>query len=180
MRSLQERGPVAQVRPPHRAPAASRPAGRGRLGLRLVTAGLALAVIAADQATKSLAVADFRHPVHVIGTINFWLTYNSGAAFSLFKGFTLWIVAIGLVLVCVLLAVSRRMRTAPGAVAIGLVLGGALSNLADRLFRPHGGAVIDWIYTRYWPTFNVADACIVIGVILLLWTGWRRAPRPEG
>ncbi|MGH9062756.1 MAG: signal peptidase II [Acidimicrobiales bacterium] len=146
-----------------------------RLRLRLLTGLVAALVVAGDQVTKSVAAADFRHPVHVIGTINFWLTYNQGAAFSLFRGFTLWIVAIGLVLVCVLLAVSRRMGTRSGSVAIGLVLGGAVGNLADRLFRANGGAVIDWIYTRYWPTFNVADACIVVGAILLILSGWRRS-----
>lgn len=160
-------------------------ASRAGARLWLVSLLVAAAAVAADQVTKSLAVADFVRPVHVIGTINFWLTYNSGAAFGLFRGFTLWIVAIGLVLVCGLLAVSRRMRTGLGSVAIGLVLGGAVGNLADRIFRPNHGAVIDWIYTRYWPTFNIADACIVVGIILLLLAGRGRgadqqAPAGEG
>lgn len=54
------------------------------------------------------------------------------------------------------------------ALAVGLVVGGAASNLGDRLFRHLDGAVIDWIYTRYWPTFNLADASIVIGSVLLV------------
>jgi signal peptidase II len=62
------------------------------------------------------------------------------------------------------------------AVAVGLVLGGALGNLADRMFRGRGwlrGAVIDFIDFRVWPVFNVADAAITCGCLMLVWAGWR-------
>ncbi|HZD67312.1 MAG TPA: signal peptidase II, partial [Acidimicrobiales bacterium] len=170
---MQERGAVAALTADDRGHRARDSAGAGRsLRLRVATAAVAVLVIVVDQVTKSVAVADFsRQPLHLVCPLSFQVAYNSGVAFSLFRGLTLWIVGLGLVLVCVLLAISRRMRSPLGAVSIGLVMGGALSNLADRLFRPHGGAVIDWIATRYWPTFNVADACIVVGVILFLWAG---------
>ena len=59
------------------------------------------------------------------------------------------------------------------AVAMGLVLGGALGNLTDRVFRSNGGAVVDFIDPQWWPIFNVADAAVVCGAILLAITGWR-------
>ncbi|HEX2191905.1 MAG TPA: signal peptidase II, partial [Acidimicrobiales bacterium] len=64
------------------------------------------------------------------------------------------------------------------AVTAGLVLGGALGNLADRLFRSPGllrGAVVDFVELRWWPVFNVADSAITCGCLLLLWSGWRSA-----
>ncbi|HEX6476196.1 MAG TPA: signal peptidase II, partial [Acidimicrobiales bacterium] len=60
------------------------------------------------------------------------------------------------------------------AIAVGLILGGAVGNLVDRLVRSNGGSVIDFIDLRYWPTFNVADACIVCGAVLLVVVGYRR------
>lgn len=136
---------------------------------------MAAAVVVVDQVTKSLAVADLsKRPVHLFASIYLALQYNSGAAFSLFAGFTFWIVILAITLVCVLVFLTRWVRTTLGSVAIGLVLGGAVGNLADRLFRGNHGAVIDFIYTRYWPTFNVADACIVVGAVSLILSSWRR------
>lgn len=132
----------------------------------------------ADQVTKSLAVTYLpEHDVHLFASVYLKLQFNSGAAFSLFQGAGFWIIVIGIVLVCVLVAASRWVRGRIGSVAIGLVLGGALGNLADRVFRGNHGAVIDFIYTRYWPTFNLADACIVVGAVMLLLTSWRRPAR---
>jgi signal peptidase II len=70
-------------------------------------------------------------------------------------------------------------RTFALSVALGLILGGALGNLSDRLFRGHHGAVIDFITLTHWPTFNVADSCITIGAIVVVVTAlWpARAPR---
>jgi len=59
---------------------------------------------------------------------------------------------------------------------VGLLLGGALGNLAD---RAREGSVIDWIDPTFWPAFNVADSCIVIGVLLLLWVVEGRPKRPQ-
>ncbi|HUA94033.1 MAG TPA: signal peptidase II, partial [Acidimicrobiales bacterium] len=67
------------------------------------------------------------------------------------------------------------------AVAVGLVLGGALGNLSDRAFRGHHGDVVDFVTLTHWPTFNVADACITVGVVLLVVLYWREpAPREPG
>ena len=85
--------------------------------------------------------------------------------------------AVGaLALVIVMASNGATTRSAALAVAVGLVLGGALGNLADRLFRGRGwlrGAVVDFVDFRVWPVFNVADAAITCGCILLLWAGWR-------
>lgn len=82
------------------------------------------------------------------------------------------IVVVGLVVW--LLAMSRRASRNASAVTVvglGLLLGGALGNLGDRLFRHHGGAVVDFIQAvSWWPVFNVADASIVVGVIILVLT----------
>jgi signal peptidase II len=141
----------------------------------------AAAVVAVDQLTKSLAEADLRdHPVHLLGPLSLRLTYNSGAAFSLGQGLSSVIVVIGAVVVVMLVVAGRRVQMRSSAVAVGLLLGGAVGNLSDRLFRANHGAVIDFIATRYWPTFNVADACIVVGAGLLVWSARRggrvRAP----
>jgi signal peptidase II len=64
---------------------------------------------------------------------------------------------------------ARRLRSAPWAIALGLLLGGACGNLADRLFRAPGpgrGYVVDWIELPHWPVFNIADACIVVGAVI--------------
>lgn len=170
---MQEWGPVATLTDEAETPALERPARRWRS--RVLAGLVAGLVVAVDQITKSLAVEHLPgHPVHLFASIYLLLQYNSGTAFSLFQGFGLWIVVVGIVLVSVLLVVSRWVRTAVGSVGIGLMLGGALGNLADRVFRPNGGAVIDFIYTRYWPTFNVADACIVVGAVLLILSSWHR------
>jgi len=129
-----------------------------------------------DQLTKSLAVAHLSRPVHVIGPFGLALGYNSGAAFSLFTGAAPVIAAVAVVLVGALAWLARRASSTGMAVALGLVLGGALGNLADRALRGHHGQVVDFVTFPHWPTFNLADACITVGVILAAIFSWRRAP----
>jgi signal peptidase II len=140
----------------------------------------AVVVFVADQVTKNLAVHDLVHgPVHVIGPFNFVLSYNSGIAFSLGSGLTVPIVLIVVSAVGVVIWTTRGLPSIPGSIAVGLILGGACGNLSDRLFRGEGGAVVDFIETSFWPTFNVADASIVIGAILLAVSLWRRGAQPK-
>jgi signal peptidase II len=75
---------------------------------------------------------------------------------------------VAVVLVVVLVVLAWRAPTAGRAAILGLILGGALGNLADRAFRNDHGAVVDFIALHFWPTFNVADASIVVGCVLLL------------
>lgn len=141
--------------------------------------GLALAVAAVvvgvDQTTKSIAQAHLQGgPVHVLGPLSLALGYNTGSAFSLLTGWAPLLGAVAALLAVALAVMAWRTRRRSVAVALGLVLGGALGNLTDRLVRGHHGAVIDFIDFRYWPTFNVADACIVVGIALLVVLAWRR------
>ena len=147
---------------------------------------MAAFVVAADQATKSLAVSRLHGPEHVIGPFGLALGYNSGSAFSLFTDQPVALSVLAVVLVAVLLVFAWRAQRALTSVALGLVLGGALGNVADRAFRSHHGAVVDFITLSHWPTFNVADACITVGLVLAvvgaLWPGRHErtdAPGPK-
>jgi signal peptidase II len=122
--------------------------------------------------------------VHVIGPFYFRLYYNTGVAFSVGTGLTGPIIIVAVVLVLAIAWMARGVPTATAAVAFGLILGGAIGNLSDRVFRSHHGGVVDFIYTRFWPTFNVADSCIVVGSFLLAAAfvrqgGTVRAERPS-
>jgi signal peptidase II len=101
------------------------------------------------------------------------LTYNSGAAFSFAPGWAPVLGGVAVIAVLVMLGAVRRVQSTPIAVAFGLVVGGALGNLADRVFRSHRGSVVDFIALHFWPTFNVADSCVVVGGILAALFLWR-------
>jgi len=96
------------------------------------------------------------------------LTFNSGFAFSLFSGRAVAVSVLLCVGVVVLAALVARVQTVALAIGGGLALGGALGNLAERLFGGHGGQVPDYITLTHWPTFNVADACVTVGVIVVI------------
>ena len=134
----------------------------------------------ADQVTKTLALdhLDPARPTHVVGPAYLQLEYNSGAAFSMGAGVTPIVEAAVVVLIVGLMLYVRRASgraPLPVAIGLGMLLGGALSNLGDRVLRelPVHGAVVDFVRAvSWWPVFNVADASIVVGVILLVLT-WR-------
>jgi signal peptidase II len=157
--------------------------GRRRGGSKrlLVAGAVAACVIAADQITKSWAVSRLsRGDIHVFWKLDFILEFNSGSSFSFAQGWAPVIGGVAAVVVCVLLVLARNARSNGIAVALGLVIGGALGNLTDRVFRSHHGSVVDFIALHFWPTFNVADSCIVIGGILLVILLWRSQPqRPD-
>ncbi len=134
----------------------------------LVTGAVAVVVIAADQATTSWALADLHRPVHLVGPLGLALEYNSGTAFSLLGGAGDWLVPVVVAIVLGVAWLAWHVRRPLLAVASGLVLGGALGNLADRVLRGHHGDVVDFVTLSHWPTFNVADACITVGVVLLI------------
>ena len=145
----------------------------------LVAVAVVASVVIADQLTKWWAVTRLsRGPIHLIGTLDFELTRNTGASFSLFQGQASVLIPVAVILVGVLLVMAWRAPTYGRAAILGLILGGALGNLADRLFRDDHGAVVDFVALHFWPTFNVADASIVVGCILLLVSLVRR-PRPS-
>ncbi len=134
-------------------------------------------VLLADILTKQVAVSELsgREPLRLLGgAVYLVLVRNSGAAFSLGTGYTFVFPLITVVVVGWIAWTSRRLRSAPWALALGLVLGGALGNLADRVFRAPGpmvGHVIDFVSVfdpagQVFPVFNVADSALCIGVVL--------------
>jgi signal peptidase II len=168
VRGLQERRPVTALT--GEAEVAQRGVAAGSGTRRLATAVVVMAaVIVCDQLTKWWAVTRLADgSVHVIGTLDFELALNRGSAFSLFQGQTFLLVLMAAILIAGLLVLVWRSPTMGRAAVLGLILGGALGNLADRLFRSNHGAVVDFIALHFWPTFNVADASIVVGCALLL------------
>jgi signal peptidase II len=147
---------------------------------RLVAAAAAVFVVAIDQLSKSWALVALRDaPIDLFWTLRLRLTFNTGAAFSVGTGFPWLFVVLGVLVLGALGAFIVRSDIPRGAAAaLGLVGGGALGNLFDRVLRGHDGAVVDFIDFQWWPVFNLADASIFIGVLLLLVT-WRDAS-PKG
>ena len=142
----------------------------------IATAGL---VVAADQATKQLANSNIErgHDVNVFFGLDFTNTRNTGVAFGALDGAGLIVAILIGVSLAALIAYFVVNRDMPLLwLPVGLLLGGALGNLAD---RARVGAVIDLIDPVAWPAFNVADACIVVGVFLLLWVVEGRPGRPH-
>jgi signal peptidase II len=142
------------------------------VGRALALGAIAGCVIAVDQWTKSWALRNLSiaSPRHVLGPVYLVLSFNRGAAFSLGSGASPVIEALASVLAVAVIAFSgRAARTGASRVVVvglGLLSGGALSNLADRLLRDNHGAVVDFIQAvSWWPTFNVADAAITTGAV---------------
>ncbi len=146
--------------------------------VRLLAVVAAL-VLVADVVTKVIGVAQLegREPVRLLGgAVYLVLVRNPGAAFSLATGYTWLLTLIAVAVVVVIIRVARRLRSTGWAVALGLVLGGALGNLADRIFRTPGplqGHVVDTVSLfapdgSIWPVFNLADSAIVCGGVLLV------------
>lgn len=136
---------------------------------------LIVALVAIDQLTKSWAVSalDNGRTIDIVWTLRFALGFNSGIAFSQAQGMG---PIVGVVaLVAVVFLVRYMMNATNSLMAFGLagILSGAIGNIADRLFRGDGflhGKVVDFIDLQWFPVFNVADSCITIGAIVLLWS----------
>jgi signal peptidase II len=139
-----------------------------------VLAAVAAFVLIADIITKAIVVAHLRpdQPVHLLGNVlTLWLTRNPGAAFSVGTGETIIFTVIAFGVVVYIARTARRLYSLGWAIALGLLLGGAMGNLGDRVFLAPGlfrGDVVDWIgvVPRYYPIFNLADSAIVCGGIL--------------
>jgi lipoprotein signal peptidase len=129
-------------------------------------------VYAADVISKTVVVATLagRPPVRLLGGfLTLRVLRNSGAAFSVGTSLTVVFTLIAAGVIVFILRASRRLRSRPWAVTLGLLLGGAAGNLTDRLLRSPGvfrGAVVDWIQVPHWPVFNLADSAIVCGGVL--------------
>lgn len=135
---------------------------------------LAAAVALFDQATKQLVVSTMveGESIPVIdGVLHWTFLRNPGAAFSLFTSVPWLFTILASVISAVIVIGARKPRTLLTTIALGSILGGALGNLVDRVFRapdPFRGHVVDFIDLRIWPTFNLADSAVVIGCVLLI------------
>jgi signal peptidase II len=146
----------------------------------IIAGAIVLGVLLADQLTKIWAVAALTDgPVNVFGdTVQFALTRNPGSAFSLFQGFTPVLAVIAVVIAVVLIRMLRSATDPWMVVGLALVLGGALGNLTDRIARADGflnGAVIDFVKVGWWPSFNIADAALTVGVAIIIVRSFRRS-----
>lgn len=148
--------------------------GRPKPRMWLILLVVAVVVLAADLITKILAVALIEpgDPVEIIGdTVTFKLVRNSGAAFSMATGYTWILTIVALAVVAGIIRYSNRLGSIWWALGLGLVLGGAVGNLIDRIFRAPGplrGHVVDFMSVGWWPVFNVADSAVVCGAVLLV------------
>lgn len=144
--------------------------------------GVATAVVVLDQLTKTWAVnaLDDGRIVHVVSTLRLNLTYNSGMAFSRGQGLGPVIGVLALVIVVGLTLSLRKSSDWRRLLATGLIIGGAMGNILDRIFRGSGnfhGSVIDFIDLQWWPIFNFADVGVCIGAALLIFSA--AVPRPD-
>jgi signal peptidase II len=158
-----------------------RPVGRIRHARTayLVLLGVAALLVGLDQWTKYLAIEGLGDGsvVRILGGLVYLdLTFNPGAAFSIGTGLT-WVFPIVAIAISVgILWFTRQLRSWPWAVALGLIMGGAVGNLIDRLFREPGpmrGHVVDFISVfapggEKFPIFNVADSALTVGVVLAI------------
>jgi signal peptidase II len=153
-----------------------------RARLTAVVFGVAAGAYLLDRLTKWLVVDRLagRPPLEVVpGVLQLNYTQNSGGAFGL-GGSASWLFAGATIAVSVaIVALAFRVRRMGVAIGMGLVLGGGLGNLTDRIARGSGlsGRVVDFIDLRVWPVFNVADAAIVVGAILIVLSSARGSQR---
>ena len=162
-------------------------AGRTRSRAFAAWLALAAAVTGADLLTKAWVLAALQKPVAILPSLNLVLVHNPGAAFGLLAragGWQRWFFIVATVAIAGFVAEWLRRTAGTGrpwlAGGLALVLGGALGNLFDRVTR---GAVVDFIdvyYGRYhWPAFNVADAAITAGAVILVLASFRAGPAGE-
>jgi signal peptidase II len=134
----------------------------------------AVTVFCVDIATKIAAIVALEHrDIDLPGPLDLRLSHNPGVAFGLGNTAPTWLVLALTGAVAIGIAVAAWRGVFASAVAAGVVVGGALANVAD---RSQSGTVVDMLYTGWWPTFNVADIAVVCGGIALAITGWRAAP----
>ncbi|MDX6267146.1 MAG: signal peptidase [Frankiales bacterium] len=154
---------------------------------------VALLTVALDAATKALVVSHLegKDSVRLLGgAVTLVVSRNSGAAFSFAQGMTIVFTAVAAGVIVYIARIMPRLRSRGWAVTLGLLLGGALGNLLDRLTRSPGfgrGWVVDFISVPHFASFNVADSGITVGAALAILLsfrgievdGTRRAPAGE-
>lgn len=141
-------------------------------------------VLCGDQITKAWAVAALDDRIiDLVWTLRLRLVYNTGFAFSTGSGLGPVLALVAIVIVGVLWSWRRRVQGAWAAIGLGGIIGGALGNLTDRVLRGAAwgrGAVVDFIDLQWWPIFNVADASITVGLVVVLFHLYRSERRGVG
>lgn len=175
-------GPDASTEPRRADANEKEPRAEGQRGRTGILFGVAAVVLLLDQFAKTWAVRTLstRGPIQVVGSLQLGLHKNTGGSFSVAGSLGPLIGVLAFVVVIVLAITGRSTRSTLTAIMIGLLIGGALGNLADRLFRAGldgrrgllHGAVVDFIDLQWWPVFNVADTAIVVGGVSLALTAW--------
>ncbi|MCB1270077.1 MAG: signal peptidase II [Microthrixaceae bacterium] len=171
------------------APTDGAPLSRGRRWTLLV--GSVVVVLLLDQLTKWWAVSQLAPPpegngriVDVVASLRFRYAENTGMAFSRGAESGRWIGLLVIIVVVVMVYFATRVRSPGLVVTLGVVVGGALGNLLDRLLRAEdgwlSGAVVDFIDLQWWPVFNVADAAVVVGGIVLVLLATREPEATTG
>ena len=144
-----------------------------------LVAVVAVTVVVVDQATKwwALRALEGGRSIEVVWTLRLRLVFNRGTAFGFGSRFAPLIAVLAVVVVVVLLRSGSTIRGRWARASLGLVLGGAVGNLLDRVLRDGGGflggEVVDFFDLRWWPVFNVADMAVSAGVVVLIVTAWR-------
>ncbi|MGW6059826.1 signal peptidase II [Streptomyces sp. NPDC055189] len=152
--------------------------GKGKRKI-LVLFAVAVLAYALDLVSKMIVVAKLEHhaPIEIVGD---WLQFNAirnaGAAFGIGEAFTVIFTVIAAAVIVVIARLARKLYSLPWAIALGMLLGGALGNLTDRIFRAPGvfeGAVVDFIAPKGFAVFNLADSAIVCGGFLIVILSFR-------
>ena len=155
---------------PDPAVATSRPAVARSRAVRWAMAGITVAVLAADQVTKSLVAAGRIHDGFSLGWLTVRVVRNHGASGSILSGYPILVTLVALAVTAVAATLAVRVSGRVAALCLAAVLGGALGNLADRLFRSPGlgrGGVVDWIHLSFagGGSLDLADLAIQFGVL---------------
>ncbi|NGN65863.1 signal peptidase II [Streptomyces sp. A7024] len=158
---------------------AAETAARGKRKIAVLL-GVAAVVYALDLVTKLIVVAQLEpehKTIEVIGDLlKFQVVRNAGAAFGIGESMTIVFTLIALIVIVVIARLARKLYSLPWAIALGLLLGGPLGNLTDRIFRSPGflrGHVVDFIAPKHFAVFNLADSAIVCGGILIVILSFR-------
>ena len=139
---------------------------------------LAGVVVVLDQITKhwALNTLDDGRIIDVVWTLRFALGFNSGFAFSTGTGWGPWIGVFAIAAIVALAVAMHRAASMASRLALALIVGGAIGNIVDRLFRGRGllhGKVVDFIDLQWFPVFNIADSAITIGAVVLVVASFR-------
>lgn len=188
MRDLQDAGGTPVNEAEDEAGGAEQAPPARRVKILVILACLAFVIYVSDLITKTIVLRTLENdpPLEVIpGVLRFRVIFNPGAAFSIGTGATIVFTFIAAGVVIAIIRTASKLRSLPWGITLGLLLGGAMGNLTDRLLRwPSGfgrsqqfqGHVVDFIEVfpaTHFPVFNIADSAIVCGGILAVFLAWR-------